>query len=293
MDVSIIIINYNSIEYTKKCIKSVLQFSDSFSYEIILIDNGSENFNREEIVWLFGNIKIFENAVNQGFARAVNQGIRVSGGEFILLLNNDTKLKENSILKCLNILKKNKNLGFISPRVIHEDGSIQHVANSFPGIIKELIELFRINRFLSKKQLSDIFAGRFFDHRTNRVTDWVWGTFLMFPGNLVNIFKDHRLPEEYFMYYEDLQWCYQAKKAGYLTYYYADTEIIHYLSRSLNDKSERKESMIMENEKKFIKAEKGSLYFIIYFVVKGAVFLTQKDKHLRMLGIRYLKQAFN
>jgi hypothetical protein len=289
MDVSIIIINYNTLEYTLSCLTSIYKYSSSFSFEIILIDNASSYFHEELIRSRFNQVKVIANKINVGFSKAVNQGIQQSSGEYILLMNNDILLIENSIFFCLEFLKSNQQYGFLSPKITYPDGKIQPVANSFPSIKIELLQLFRLTKILPGHYLSKALLGKYFDHQISRQVDWVWGTFLLFPRKLLREFDNHLLPDYFFLYYEDVLWCYMAFKKGYRTYYLADTSVIHHMSKSLSENSELKNNRIMKNEKIFMIREKGAFYAAIYFIIKGLVYLSQKQKHLRKLGIKYLR----
>jgi GT2 family glycosyltransferase len=287
MEVSIIIINYNSSDYTLKCLESIYRYSASFSFEIILIDNASVNFDRNRVMAKYPDIRIMMNNENVGFSKAVNQGIAHALGEYILLLNNDTELIENSIFTCLEFSKSNKKFGFISPKIIYEDGEIQPVANSFPSIKTELLKLFRVTKILPAKYLSKKFSGEYFDHQSSREVDWVWGTFLFFHKQLLMGFPGKALPDYFFLYFEDVLWCYMANKSGFPAYYLAETSVVHHLSKSLGKNPDIKNEWILKNEKTFMIREKGSLYAMAYFMVKGLVYVSQKQKELRKLGLKY------
>jgi GT2 family glycosyltransferase len=287
MEVSIIIVNYNTLDYTLKCLESIYIHSSSFSFEIILVDNASANFNKNLVLSRYPEIRIIINNENAGFTKAVNQGIAYSTGEYILLANNDTELTENSIYICLEFLRSNEIFGFISPKIIYPDGEIQTVANSFPSLKTEILKLFRVTKILPAEYLSKTISGEYFDHQTSRQVDWVWGTFLFFQKKLLKVFQNNKLPDNFFLYYEDVLWCYIAKKNGFPAYYLAETSIIHHLSKSLGTDPDVKNELIMKNEKFFLILYKGSFYAFAYFILKGLVYLSQKQKHLRKLGFKY------
>ena len=222
-DVSIVIINYNTSAYTLKCIESIYRHSEGFNFEIVLIDNGSVNFDSATLAGQFPHVKIIENPVNLGFSKACNQGIASTTGEYVLLLNNDTELRENSILTCLDFLRSHAGIGVVSPAIIYPDGTSQRVVNAFPSILNELIELFRFTKILSKKFLAKRLSGRYFDYRTSRTADWVWGTFFMFKRELLDRLPAKKLNDAFFLYYEDVIWCYEFKEVGLPAYFLSTT----------------------------------------------------------------------
>ena len=115
MDVSIIIINYNTFSLTCKCIESLYKYNNGFSYEIILVDNASSECDAKIFSEKFPNINLVISEKNLGFAGGNNLGIKHATGNFILLLNSDTELIENSIFSCINYMKENKKIGVLSP----------------------------------------------------------------------------------------------------------------------------------------------------------------------------------
>ena len=238
MDISIIIINYNTFELTSKCIESLYKYNDSFSYEIILVDNASSECDTNLFLDKFPDINLVISEINLGFAGGNNLGIKQASGDYILLLNSDTELIENSILLCLNYMKNNKKIGVLSPKLIFPNGQHQAVAQRFPSMKYQLIELFRLQKLLPKKIAGKLLLGAFFDHNENAKVDWVWGAFFMFKKSLLNVLPSNKLNDEYFMYWEDVQWCYDFIQLGYKNYYLATTKIVHKMGGSSGKKNE-------------------------------------------------------
>jgi len=238
MDISIIIINYNTYELTCKCLESLYQYNDGFSYEIILVDNASIECDANLFKEKFPEINLIISERNLGFAGGNNLGIQQANGNFILLLNSDTELIENSILMCLNKVNGDKKIGVLSTKLIFPDGKHQPAAQRFPSIKYKLIELFRIQKLLSKNKAGKLLLGAFFDHNENAEADWVWGAFFLFRKEILSLLPNQKLDDIYFMYWEDVQWCMDIKKLGYKIYYFAETKIIHKMGGSAGKKNE-------------------------------------------------------
>src|SRR5215469_9088008 len=182
MDASVIIINYNTFDLTSDCIRSVIQFTNDISYEIILVDNASSECDPNDFLKEFPNIILVQNSLNGGFAQGNNLGIEKASGANILLLNSDTILQENSVAKCLNYLSDQQAAGVVGCRMIYPDGKIQYTARKFKSIGWELLDLFRfIPMLMSYKKRSRLLLGKYFRCDENIACDWVNGAFFMFP----------------------------------------------------------------------------------------------------------------
>src|SRR6266404_3338920 len=132
-DLSIIIINYNTRELTLDCIKSVKEFTKDIRYEIILIENSTKN---EEVIKSFKGIKIVRNKINNGFSGANNQGIKLAKGKYVLFLNSDTLLVENSLDKMVEWMNSHPKVGVVSPTLLYKNNELQTNGGGFPTLFK-------------------------------------------------------------------------------------------------------------------------------------------------------------
>ena len=226
-DLSIIIVNYNTKDLLRGCIDSVLQYTTDIKYEIIVVDNnssdGSTNMLKEE----YKAIRLIENAKNVGFARANNQGMSIASGQFILLLNSDTVLLDNVLIKLVNFLKVNKQVGIVGPKVLNEDKSLQFSFGKFPGIKAELERTFFLEYRLTRMRMQN-------DLRLSAnvpfSVDWVSGCCFMIRREVYE--KIGGLDEQFFLFNEEVDWCLRVKKAEWLVFYVPKCEIIHYGGKS-------------------------------------------------------------
>jgi GT2 family glycosyltransferase len=272
---SVIIINYNTFSLTCKCIESLIQYTQELSYEIILIDNNSTECNPDLFKQKFPKIHLIKNEVNLGFAKGNNLGLQQAKGDAILLLNSDTELKENSLKIAINKLNSYPKTGILSCRLIYPDGRIQSCCQRFPSVQLELIELLRLQKLLPVKQREKLLLGSFFDHRTEAEVDWVWGTFFMFRKEILKELPEQKLSDNFFMYGEDRQWCYEIKKqTGLAVTYFPKTAIIHHLSASTLKTSLNKQRLMIKHEYEFIKNNKGTLNAWLIFKLRALKYLT-------------------
>ena len=233
MDVSIIIINYNTFDLTLNCVKSIHDHTESLEYEVIVVDNDSKDRPIDDLLSFYPGIRLVKNSKNLGFSAANNVGLSVSKGRYILLLNSDTQLCNNAIYSAIQKIEKKSQLAVSTVKVVYPDNRLQHVCGKFPSILGNLLLLFRMDKFLSKKQKENMFLGNYFDHQRARTVDWVWGTFFLIKRSVIDAsFPAGKLHDNFFMYVEDIQWCYHVKKSGYEIIYDPEGKIIHYMGGS-------------------------------------------------------------
>lgn len=254
--VSVIIVNYNTFQLTCNCIKSVIEKTKEVPYEIILVDNASTDNDADDFKKLFPQINLVKSKDNMGFAKGNNLGIAQAKGEFILLLNSDTELIENSIFICYNEFLQRKNIGVLTCKLVYPNHSIQHNCQAFPSIIKIWLEKTRLHKLFSKKFRSSYLQGFYWNYDVFGYPDWIWGTFFMFRKNTLNVLTKKKLNEDFFMYMEDMQWCHDFYKHKIKIAYTPTTTIIHYSGGSNGDRTE----MINKNYQLFLEKNYNAIH---------------------------------
>lgn len=251
MDVSVIIINYNTFNYTCDCIRSVIKNTAGIVYEIILVDNASTECDPVLFYQKFPSVHLVRSEKNLGFAGGNNLGLEKASGQNILLLNSDTIVTDNAIgnmfKKCAGI----KNLGAATVKLTYPDGRIQPAAQSFYSLTAHILfttRLYKLFKNLYKRKKGN------FDFTKNFTADWIWGTFFYFPVSNLQ-YMGGRLSETYFMYSEDVEWCYLFKKNGLENYYFGEFSIIHLGGKS-STKVFKNKTMI-RHHLDFIKRTRG------------------------------------
>jgi GT2 family glycosyltransferase len=220
-----------------------------------LVDNASTECDPQTFKDAYPDLKLIRSEVNLGFAKGNNLGIKQAAGEYILLLNSDTELIEDSVSKSIAYADQLKDLGALSCKLIHPDGRHQSVAQRFPSVRYLLFERLRINKLLSKKKVGRILLGAFFKHDENLEVDWVWGAFFLFKRDSLKLLENGQLNDEYFMYFEDMQWCLDFKRNGLKNYYFAETSVIHKMGGS----NARKFQLLSENKTRYLNKNYNSL----------------------------------
>jgi GT2 family glycosyltransferase len=262
MQVSIIIINYNTYQFTCNCIQSIYDTTKNIDFEIILVDNASVECDAQIFKQKYPEIILIKNEKNIGFAGGNNTGILYSKGEYVLLLNSDTRLLNNAIELGYNRLKREKNIVGLSGQLLSEDSNIQHPAGKFLYISSLLLKLTGIDRLYNKKKREERFLGFDFDHTREIKADWLWGTFLLLRKNVIDEMPDKKLPDNFFMYGEDVEWGYTINNLGYELIYFPDARIIHYGGKSGHKNVNR---TIRKNLYNILKRYRSATYATIYF----------------------------
>lgn len=238
---SIIIINYNTLALTKQCIASIFKHCNEELFEIIVVDNASTKEDPAAITQEFPSVKLLINKYNNGFAGGNNLGIAHASTPHILLLNSDTYFKEESLMHALKTLQENPNIGVVGVQLVYENGAFQNNARSFRSITKELLEINRyLLALLPYKVRSQYMLNQFFRGDYDTPCDWVSGAYFLFRKKDLHALKTHQLDDRFFMYGEDHLWCYQFKKAGLSTYYLSTPKVVH-IANASTDSSKLKQ----------------------------------------------------
>lgn len=247
-DVSVIVVNYNTKDLILQCLKSVFEEESHLEKEVIVVDNASEDGSVEEIRNLkFKNknyksrLKIIVNKKNVGFSKANNQGIKIAKGRYILLLNSDTKVKEETISKLLEFAQSKKNAGAVAPRLLNPDGTIQGSVFRLPTISLAIRQYW-----LGERGLLDKHAP--ISNKPLEVESCVMAAFMITPQALKRV---GLLDERYFMYYEDLDFCRRIRKEGLKIYYLPSAEVIHYhgaSARKIEDQEKQRKRLVASSK---------------------------------------------
>jgi len=225
MDVSIIIVNYNSFKLLQDCLESLFKHCIGFDFEIIVIDNNSTEGNIEDILNEFKDVTLLKNNVNKGFGAASNQGLKIAKGKYILFLNNDTIFVENTLQILLQYLREQNDRILIAPKLLNKDGSVQHSVYSFQTLWLSFTTYF----FLYRMFLRSKYFNRYYlmNRGINEITEveMVIGAFMLF--NRDDVLELGGFDEDYFFYGEDNDLCKRFRDSGGKIIYYPETKIIH------------------------------------------------------------------
>lgn len=227
ISLDIVIVNWNSGNQLFNCLKSISQSSKKkFSLnKVIIVDNNSIDNSLHNIKVTDIPIKIIRNKKNKGFAFACNQGAKYSKSDYILFLNPDMKLFEYSLEKSIVFMDKeeNKDIGILGIQLVDENGIVQKTCSRFPSVKNISNEILGLDKIFNNK-----FYGHFMEewnHQNNRLVDQVIGAYFLVKNDLFN--KLGGFDERFFVYYEEVDFSYRARKEGYQSYFLSDVQAFH------------------------------------------------------------------
>jgi len=228
-DLTVSIVSYNSLNFLRDCLDSILENPPSLKYEIIVVDNASADGSCELVQKNFPQVKLLRNSKNTGFAAANNKAISKTNSKYILLINSDCKVYKNSLDNLVSFMEKNKKVGIAGPKIINSDGSVQLSCRKFPSIFNAafhtiLTNIVPNNPFSRKYKLADVNRDTPFE------VDWVSGSAMIIRRKALE--DTGPIDERYFMYVEDLDLCYRMWQKSWKVYYYPCASILHHIGGS-------------------------------------------------------------
>ena len=246
---SIIIVNYNTKDLISLCIESIYKtFKGCF--EIIIVDNNSSDNSVEYIKEKFSEVIIIENQENEGFGRANNRGVSVAAGEFVLLLNSDIIVQENTIAKCIEKIEYSPDISVLGCKLVNEDlseqKSVYYYIDEYSGILKDNLFLDKIKLYKNKKIKA------------------IMGAFMLFRKE--DFLKVKGFDPDFFLYSEELELCHRLLKSGKNIYYYSEVYAIHKnQGSSINKKNNLRQRYL--SHMLMIRKIKGIIGYYLYLIV--------------------------
>jgi hypothetical protein len=269
VDLSIIIVNYNVKEFLQNLIHSIYKAAQKITFEIIVIDNASNDGSVEFIKEKFPAVKLFANNKNLGFSKANNIGLKASQGKYILLINPDTLVSEDTFDKMIRFFKDNPEAGLAGCKILNPDGSLQLACRrSFPGPWTSLCKVTGLSSIFPKSRLFARYNLTYLDEDQTYEVDAISGSFMIFTREVFE--KVGGLDEQFFMYGEDLDFCYRVQKAGFKVLYVHSTQIIHYKGESTRRSSLDETKIFYSAMQLFVKKHlSGS--FLVKIILQAAI----------------------
>jgi len=224
-DVSVIIVSWNTQDILRDCLRSIYEQGGEIDLEVIVIDNASTDGSVEMVKKDFPQVTLIENSQNRGFAAANNQGIAISKGRYVLLLNSDTVVLDNAIAKTAAFADSHPKAAIVGCRVLNPDQTLQPTCFMFPSILNMLLsstylyKLFPKSKFFGRERMT------WWNRNDIREVDVVTGCFMLVRQDAIK--KVGSMDEQFFMYGEETDWCYRFKQAGWKILFTPCAEIIH------------------------------------------------------------------
>jgi GT2 family glycosyltransferase len=270
MDLSIIIVNWNSADYVKKCLGSLSANTTGVEHEIIVVDNGSYDSCENMIAHNFPAVRFFQSKENRGFGRANNFGADQAEGEYLMFLNPDTEVVNSAVSEMLTVIKSRPRAGVLGCKLLNSDMTTQtSCIQPFPTIVNQLLDARILHQLFPRFPLWGI-APLFTDGKEPADVQVISGACMMIRKAVFQ--KVGGFSSEYFMYTEDIDLCHKVQRAGYNNYYIGLVSIIHHGGGSSHLRKDNffADVQMRESISKFLKKTRGKLYSSLY---RGTMFL--------------------
>lgn len=229
VNVSIVIITWQMKDLLQKCLETIYKFTEDISFEVIVIDNNSTDGTSKMIEDEFNQVKLIKNSENRGVAPARNQGIKETKGDYILILDADMELVENSIFKLYKFMEGNPSCGLVGSKLVDQNFQLQTSCKRFPTLLAFVFRRLEWNEKIRNSKTLRLHTYQDWDHKETKEVDYLIGA-CQFSRRAV-IEKIGMYDDKIFYGPEDIDFCLRTWKAGWKVLYYPHTQIIHHEQR--------------------------------------------------------------
>lgn len=274
MDLSIVIVSYNTRDMLRACLNSLPDAAKGLNSETFVVDNASPDDSVGMVAAEFPTVRLIANRDNAGFTRANNQALRQASGRHVVILNPDTECEADSLTLLVRYLDDHSNVGAVGPKLLNSDGSLQHNGRLFPSPWRDFLAATGLWKLHSGAFERDIEFGRD-DFDREAEVDFVMGACLMVRRDVME--QAGMLSEDFYMFYEEVEWCWRIKRAGFKVMYVPQSRIVHHHMGSVRQRVWAMSNRILKSA-------------ITYYAKTGTPL--QRVAILPVVAIGYAKNAF-
>lgn len=229
VDISVVFISWKMKDLLQRCLETLYDFTTGINFEVVVVDNSSQDGTSEMIEKDFPLVKLIKNPENRGVAPARNQGIKETSGKYILILDADMELVENSILRLYEFMESTPDAGLVGSKLVDTDGGLQTSCKRFPNILAFIFRRLEHFEIIKNSKTLRFHTMREWDHKETREVDYLIGACQFFRREVID--KIGLYDDKIFYGPEDIDFCLRVWKAGWKVYYYPHTYIIHHEQR--------------------------------------------------------------
>lgn len=252
LDVSVVVVNYNTCDALCGCLRSVWEHADGVRLEVIVVDNASSDHSGEMVAADFPQVRLIANSRNRGFAAGCNQGMAVARGRYVLLLNPDTLVLDGTLAQTVAFAETHRDAAVVGCQCVGEDGRIARYCFRYPSLLNTALEAFLLHRipwgrgFFGREWMAD------WDRTTEREVEVVSGSYLLVRREAIE--EVGLMDEDYFLYAEEADWCYRFTRAGWKIIFTPAARYVHLGRRSTRQRPvamgvQRRKSVLLFFEK--------------------------------------------
>ncbi len=225
IDISIVIVSYNTRDITRKCLACVEKYAADSLYEVIVVDNASKDGSADMIEKEFPMVRLVRLSENRGFAGGNIPGMEMAKGRYVLLLNSDAFLDDGTLNDVISYMDEHPKIGVLGCKLTDPDGSLQPSARMLPGPLNKILQISGLAFRYSRSKFFGRVDFSWWDHSTPREVGWVVGAFFLIRRETMDDIGP--LDDRYFLYFEEIDFCLTARRAGWKVVFYPHASIIH------------------------------------------------------------------
>ncbi|MBZ0275463.1 MAG: glycosyltransferase family 2 protein [Anaerolineae bacterium] len=225
VDVSILVVNWNTRDLLARCLRAIQDTVKQVAYEVIVVDNHSNDGSQEMVKRDFPQVRLIENQENVGFARANNQAMEAAHGRYMLLLNSDAFLGEGALDVMTAFMDSHPDAGMASCKLVYEDGSLQRSCATFPTLMTEFYIALGLDKLFPHSKTFGRYLMTDWNYDDTRPVEVIMGAFMLVRATAIE--EVGMMDEGFFMYSEEVDWCYRFEDAGWKVYFHPDVQAIH------------------------------------------------------------------
>lgn len=250
MDLSIIIVNWNVKDLLRKNLQSIFKYTQGVEFEVFVVDNASKDGSAQMVMQEFPQVNLIASNENLGFAKANNLALEQAQGKYVLFMNPDMELVENSFPRLVELMEKDEKIALATCQLNYQDGSLQKNVKNNPGLCDQALILLKLHHLFQPKCLQEYLA-KDFDYTKEQGVKQIMGAFILSRGEIMRGVGGW--DDDYFIWWEDLDLCKRIQNLGFKILYTPITKVIHYEAKSFE------QQMSLEKQKRFNRGM--ALYF--------------------------------
>lgn len=256
-DVTVVIVNWNGGDLLRQTLDSLYRETRRVRFETVVVDNASTDESVAAVHGAFPDLRLILLPENRGFAAANNRAFGQARGRYVLLLNSDTIVLPSTLPGLVGFLDAHPEAGCVGCRHLWPDGSLQPSIDSFPSLLKDFLCSSELRRAAWVLPFMRRHYPWWTDHDVTREVDWVNGSCLMVRREAIS--HTGGLDEGFFLYAEEIDWCYRMRQAGWLTFFTPDAEVVHIGGQSTRHIADRRVALLYRGQRRFYRKHYGGL----------------------------------
>ena len=270
MDLSIIIVNWNTRSHLAACLDSIERHPPEGKFEVVVVDNDSSDDSAQMVRECFPEVTLIEQVKNVGYAEGNNRGIRASTGRLILLLNPDTEVKVGALDALIKFADEHPDAAAVGCRLVGSDGKVQRSCRSFPDPVGVLFEYTRLSYLFPKNRLFGRYRMTYFRYNQASEVDQPMGSCLLMSRKAIE--EVGLFDQEFPIFFNEVDWCFRAKAKGWKIFFTPTAEVVHHGGAST---SQIRAEMVTESHRSmrkfYDKHYRGRISRPVYWFIMAAI----------------------